>query len=573
MTAIFGFWGGGSQAYEDKARAHGYHPFYSDGTLSLWSKERLPKELSYFKRQNISVWFKGHSVTHFNAEQNPAKGMLMHYLQKGIQGLSEIEGSFFLLIRDHQNLYLCRDPVGSELLYHYQDANDTLVFSNKLETLIKLTGKPEISKASLFEYLRFLEISAPSTIYQNIFLLEPNQILCMTFDKPEWIAKQSARFQTIAGNPVDIFEGLLLDSIQRRIAGVDGLGAFLSCGIDSSLICALISRLNIDCKIFTVGFNDPQFDESKAAQAIAHHLGLEHEILIFDPHQDMTAFHEFTRSAPTPFADPALIPTHLCFKALKNRVDRILDGTGADSLIGAMPCRHIRFILDYSKHIPDWARKKISRIMKWTPAVRNYADLFDFEDECELMIPWKGFNRSEIADLCRSACDFSNTYFYKTYQKYSNKTPYEIYSKLFQAMNDDRVYQMAARLELKIEFPYMDKKTHAYVDGLTENWKYSKGESKFLYKRVLEKYLPEKMWNQPKHGFDYPFQRLLQYEDHQLIKRYLYPGALKRHGFFDADRVEAYVARFNAGDMEVKFKIWALVIFQAWYEDYYLARQ
>jgi asparagine synthase (glutamine-hydrolysing) len=287
--------------------------------------------------------------------------------------------------------------------------------------------------------------------------------------------------------------------------------------------------------------------------------------------EDYKAFNDVVAVIPSPFADPAVIPTFQCVKRISDEVDVVLDGTGADTLIGIMPAKHIRFILRYSCHIPYWLRSFLLELLQFNKKLSTYTALFEFEDVEELLIRWKGWTRDEISRLCNQQCSLSHTRFYKLFSEHSDKEPYELYSLLIGALPDDRIHQTFALLEKKVAFPFFDRSVQEFVRRLPLRYKYGNGTSKVLFREALGEVLPSNIWDKPKHGFDYPFENLLRYKNNELPKTLLSKNAVDIHRLFDFTVIEQYLHRFLSGDDTVKFKIWALIVFQAWYLRHYKA--
>ena len=497
------------------------------------------------------------------------------YLSEGIAFLNALHGSFIIILWDGQKkvLHVRRDAYGTKLLY-YHFSNDTgLAFSNNLDTLLRFTGPQSISKKALHEYLRFLDISPPYTIYENVYFLEPEKILIA--DQYDIALKDIPAAPGINNKNIALkdavseFRKLLNTSIADRIGHIDKAGIFLSCGIDSALLSALASKQIKNIKAYTVGFYDSRFDESHAARSIAEYLKIEHQTLKFDIKEDYEAFEDFVSVVPSPFADPAVIPTFQCIKHVSDDVELLIDGTGADILIGLMPARHIRFILNFSRHIPYRLRMFLASLLQLNNKGASYVDLFGFQDVEELLIRWKGWNKKEIASLCNENCDLSHTRFYKTFSGNSGENAYDLYSLLMASLPDDRVHQLSGIFGREIAFPFFDYDVQEFVRSLPFELKYDDGVHKILYKKLLEEFIPRNIWDKPKHGFDYPFENLLRYDDFRLLKKYLNKELIHKQMLFEPLVVEKYLDGFIHGDDTIKFKIWALIVFQAWYQNHY----
>lgn len=529
---------------------------------------------------NISITLFGSLIDRDSSAPHEPGSLLAsiidRYLSEGINCFSALDGSYVIILWDgnRETIYISRDIYGTKLLYFYFSPRRGLAFSDNLNSLLRLTGIKGISHKALHEYLRFLDIAPPYTIYENIYFLEPDKVLV---SDGRGITHRAITANSDIEKSEDIsfedaladFKNLLCKSIERRINKYEDIGVLLSGGVDSTLVCAAAAKIKNNIKAFTVGFDDPVYDESQVARNIAHYLGIEHELFKFSIEDDYSGFNDFASNMHSPFADPAVIPTIQCFKNIIGRADMVLDGTGADSLIGIMPARHIRFILKYARHIPYRARTFLSGQLRSYESLASYADLFNFTKVEELLIRWQGWTEQEISLLCNEQCDLSYTMFYRLYSRNSRKEPYELYSMLIGALPDDRIHQSASLFELNVEFPYFDHDIQRFIKGLPLKYKYNHGISKLLFRELLNEFIPISIWDKPKHGFNYPFEKLLRHDDCGLLRSFLSRDMIGQHMLFDPLITEKYVQRFLNGDDAVKFKIWALVVFQAWFFNYY----
>jgi len=494
------------------------------------------------------------------------------YEEMGKKVFYNIDGSYIvgLLDKSDNTFYLTVDPYGTKKLY-YTEYEDRIVFSDSLKELFSFTAKRGLSTRGLIEYLRFLDISPPNCIFEGVRILEPGWVLIvwhghrMELEPPSQEGKWP-----ISPEPVETFKKLLSESIRAKTAGAKKIGAFLSGGIDSTLICSILSKIRSDITAITVGFDDGAYDEAGLTKALTDFLGIKHLVFKFDAKEDYQAFQRIVSEISQPFADPAMIPTYQTLCELQGDFDLILDGTGADTLIGIMPARHIRIILNYTSHLSERLRYLIASFLKGTGLLASYAGLFDFSSVEELLIRWKGWTSEEIKKLTGSDVSLSHTRFFRLFTENRNLNPLELYSLLIGSLPDDRVHQIARICKQEIAFPFFDRKLQAFVRSLPLKMRYRKGKEKLLYRKTLEGLVPSQLWCRPKHGFNYPFERLLKYKDYLLPRELLKKEFLDLHGFFDTSVVQSYLNKYILGDVSLRFKIWALVVFQGWYLFHYL---
>jgi asparagine synthase (glutamine-hydrolysing) len=494
--------------------------------------------------------------------------------RNGLRDIKKIiDGSFTLIIIDKETkqLVALTDPYGLNRIY-FAKQDDTLLIADNVKNILDCIGE-RISTKGLSEYLRFMDISSPMTIFEGVQCLEPGSILThrpeeglRVTDNQGDKVRHNGLYEKGMNEAVDELQDLLVQSIKERVHGRTGL--FLSGGVDSSLLAALMQRTGKadDLTAYTVGFDNPELDESSIAAAVANHAGIAHRVLKFTIEEEFEAFHELLDKIEIPFADPALVPTMLALKRMSDdSIETVMEGTGADGAIGYMPSRYHRIILNYTARIPLPLRKTIAAglsLIKDPAGIKSY---FDFGDVQEKFIRWKGWREEDIIQLCGFEPDLSNTMFYRTFASYKDHGGYELYRKLMISMPDYRITESCKVFGFRPAFPFFDGSVRLFMESLPFHYRYAEGRNKVIYKKLLANHIPESIWDVPKHGFNYPFETLMEYRDYELLRTYLSPASLKLHNLFNLKTVNEYVDRFVEGDMSVKFKLWALIMFQAWF--------
>ena len=316
----------------------------------------------------------------------------------GVAGLQRLDGLYAVAVFSREGLWLLRDTSGQRNLYlHVADPDSGRVaFATHLDTLLRLPGVPRrINRRSLHEYLRFLDISAPNTLYAGVRAVESGQLLQRSSAGLETASRPEAALDTPTPasfeEAVDQLGELLQQAVSARLTGAARPAAFLSGGIDSSLLCALAATQRQDVTAVTVGFDQPHFDEGPVAQRVARHLGMRHEVLRFEPAQYVQAFETLSRRLEQPMADPATPATVLVYGHCRSHYDAVLDGMGADEASGVMPPRHVRLAVGHASRLPPPLRRAIVGLMGRLPVLAGYTPIFDFEHPADLMIRWGGF--------------------------------------------------------------------------------------------------------------------------------------------------------------------------------------
>ncbi|MBK6472937.1 MAG: 7-cyano-7-deazaguanine synthase [Betaproteobacteria bacterium] len=509
----------------------------------------------------------------------PAAALVSAAWQRAeVHGLLRLDGVFALALRSADGLVLYRDPSALFNLYwHAQGTGDALRVgvATHLDDLLALPGTPRrLSRRSLHEYLRFLDIAAPHTLYEDLHAVEPGQLLRWSRNG----GPVASRPQAAADSPpptsfddaVDRVDTLLQAGVRARLAGVPRAAAFLSGGIDSSLLCAIASRQRGDMSAVTVGFDGTGFDETPVAQRIAAHLGLRHEVLRFDQAQYLQAFATLARGLEQPMADPATPATVLAYSHCRGRYDAVLDGMGADESVGAMPPRHVRLAVGGASRIPRPLRSALTRGLRALPGLAGYAPIVDFEHPADTMIRWKGFTRPEIVVLCGEPVSFAETQFYRTFARFPasfrNGAHFERYSALLDAMPCDRLNQALQITGATMRFPFWDRATDRCIRELRTDFRHRPGEPKRILRTLLARYVPSQIWDLPKHSFDFPLHDFLMADDHAVLRRHLDPDLWRAHALMSPAGVWRCAQRYIAGERQLVFRVWALALLGAWLE-------
>lgn len=491
--------------------------------------------------------------------------------------LDRLEGRLALILWEpgQARLTLFRDGSGASRLYHRELAGGGIVFSDDLDLLAQGPGgERRLERASLHEYLRFMDVSTPNTLLAGVRSPEPGiERVYRLAGGFEDVARGQAPPPRIPQGPegaLDALEARLLAAIERRLPADGPVLAFLSGGIDSSLIAALAARLAPGrVSALTVGFEEAHFDETPVAAAIAGHLGLPHQVLRIPTGDYRPAFDEWSRRIAYPFADPAAVPTLLAFRAGRELAPVAFDGTGADTLLGIMPARHYRQAATWGSRVPRPLRPGLARLLRAAGPLAGLAPLVDFDDPEEILIRWRAWPRREIERLCGEPVSLAHTRYYRIYRGFAPNQHFERYSALMGNLPDDRIHEAARLTGLEVLFPFFDAEVVDLVRALPMALRYRDGEHKVILRQLLARHVPRAIWDVPKHGFDFPFADFMRVDDHALIRDYLPDARVRASGLVDADIVAATVARFRAGDDRLAFRVWALVVLFAWLANHW----
>ena len=486
-----------------------------------------------------------------------------------LAGLGSLDGIFALAWSQTNHLKLYVDASNLCPQYWTRSTNSGPQFdASPLQLLSTLRQVPCIARTGLHEFLRLLDIAAPRTFFDSIFAVPPGSLL--TLDVGEGARaddcttgsghEPAASFDEAVGT----LDQILKLTIARRLTGANRPATFLSGGIDSAVLCAMAAKHDPRITAITVGFEGSDFDESPAAAGIASHLGVTHQVLRFGRSDYLEAFDCMARGMNQPMADPATMATLLAFGRCKEQFDVVLDGTGADEAVGAMPPRHARLAVGFGSMVPKPLRQLLVHAMSRVPLLAGYTPLLDFEHPAETLMRWKGFSRAEIEALCGESVSLEDTTFYRTFASFPRHCHYERYSALLNAMPCDRLVQAMRLTGLRVRFPFCARDVDAYLRQLPTEWRHVPGRPKRILRDLLARYVPPAIWDRPKQGFTFPLQNFLAGEDHALVRRHAIDGRWLDRGILQPDRVRQYARQYIEGDRRLMFRVWALVVLGAW---------
>lgn len=539
--------------------------------------------------------------------------MLAAFSQWGVKGaINRFNGMFAFALWDRQEriLSLGRDRLGEKPLY-YGWAGQTFLFGSELKALKAYPDfKPEINRSALTLYFRYNYIPAPYTIYQGIYKLPPACLLTLTSSAvcsepvSYWSVKEvaeqgiTASFMYSETEAVDALDSLLQDSVRLRMMADVPLGAFLSGGVDSSTIVALMQNLSRQpIKTFTIGFHEKAYNEAKNAKAVAKHLGTDHTELYVTANEAMAVIPKLPTLYDEPFSDCSQIPTFLVSQLARQSVTVSLSGDGGDELFGGynrylwgpktwqkvskMPrvLRQLAYRALISISPVLWDRgfagmgsllganpiqncsgdklHKLAQILTVDSLDDIYKQLVSHWTEPESLVLDGVESYIPVADIKQSSSqlDFIERMMYLDTVTY---LPDDILVKLDRA-------SMGVSLESRL--PYLDHRLVEFAWQIPLRLKIHNGQSKWLLRQVLYKYVPPSLIETSKMGFGVPIDSWLRSSLRDWAETLLDEQRLKKEGFLNPQLVRQKWKEHLCGERNWQYHLWNVLIFQAWLEE------
>jgi asparagine synthase (glutamine-hydrolysing) len=550
--------------------------------------------------------FRGHSDTEI---------MLAAISQWGIESaVKRFNGMFAIALWDRREraLTLIRDRIGIKPLY-YGWAGDIFLFGSELKALrAHPAWRGEIDRDALALYLRHNYIPAPYSIYRGIHKLLPGSILTISRDtpstdispRPYWSARNIVEegvarpFRGTVREAVDQLDAMLRESVRERMIADVPLGAFLSGGVDSSTIVALMQAQSAQpVRTFTIGFHEAGYDEAHHAREVARRLGTQHTELYVTPEETRAVIPRLPSLYDEPFADSSQIPTFLVAELARRHVTVSLSGDGGDELFGgynryywgrnlwkslgwlpvSLRARAAQALTRYPPQRWDGLFQRMNSLL---PARLHYASAGDKIHKLAeilaaetpeaiyhgLVSHWKEpasvvLNAEEpptiLTDRTRWAAlpDFTRRMMYLDLVTY---LPDDILAKVDRA-------SMGVSLESRV--PYLDD--HRVVEfawRLPLSMKIRDGQSKWLLRQVLYRYVPPELIERPKMGFGVPIDAWLRGPLREWAETLLDEARMRREGFFDPQPIRQKWAEHISRKRNWQYHLWDILIFQAWLE-------
>ncbi len=513
--------------------------------------------------------------------------------------------------RDERRLHLIRDRVGVKPLY-YGFANGAFVFGSELKAL-RAHGAfdHEIDRESLALFLRYSYIPAPRTIYRSAAKLLPGTILTVSLGDrinvgpavPYWSARAVAETGTTApftGSPQEAIEELhqiLRDAVRLRMIADVPLGVFLSGGIDSSTVVSLMqAQSSRPVKTFTIGFKEPQYNEAEQAKAVACHLGTEHTELYVLPDEAMAVIPKLPSLYDEPFSDSSQIPTHLVSMLARRHVTVALSGDGGDELFGgytryvigdrawayagAVPRPLRRLTAALMEAIPPrgwesvgWfankalpmrlrhpnpanAAGKLARIIRCQRPEEMYRELFSHWPEPDSVVVGAHEPKTILTDSAQ-------------WPAFSKFTHSMMYLDLVTYLADDilvKVDRASMGVSLEAREPLLDHRLVEFAWRLPLSLKVRNGNSKWILRQILYRYVPQELVERPKMGFGIPIDHWLRGPLRQWAEELLDEHRLRLEGFFDPLPIRQKWDEHLSGRNNWQYYLWDILMFQAWLE-------
>jgi asparagine synthase (glutamine-hydrolysing) len=532
--------------------------------------------------------------------QSDTEVLLHLFIKLREKCLPLLSGFFAFAIYNKQNeeLFIARDRFGKKPVYYYTN-QDYFVFASELKGLLEYGIPKKLNHTALLEYLQLNYIPQPVSILEDVFKVQPGHYLFVSKNRLDIepyfdLTSVQENFSISYNQACSRLEQLMDESVRKRLIADVPLGAFLSGGIDSSVVVALASRHTNRLNTFSIGYKDnPFFDETKYANLVAKKYGTNHTVFSLTNHDFLDHINNILAYIDEPFADSSAIPEYILSYYTRKHVTVALSGDGGDEVFAGYNKHAAELQMRRSGFLnklviagaPIWKILPKSRNGRLTNLVRQ---LHRFSEGSRLTAKerywkWATFlNDSQALNLLTPRIQAQINFTDLKQQKdrllknLSANGPFEevLLTDINLVLLSDmlvKVDLMSMANSLEVRSPFLDHEVVQFAFSLPTSYKIDKTMKKKIVQDAFRKYLPAELYNRPKHGFEIPLGDWLRKELRSMITDDLLKDKfIEEQQIFSVQEVQQLKRKLfsnNPGDAHAT--VWALVVFQTWWKNYF----
>ena len=573
--------------------ATGHQPMAGEGRR-VWVV--FNGEIYNYRELGANLAARGHTFT----TRSDTEVIVHGYEDRGLASLDDLEGMFAFAIWDApaRTLVLARDRLGIKPLY-YAVLPDQIVFASELRALVEHPAvERTLDLTALSRYLAHEYVPAPHSIFRGVRKLAAGHWLTYSDGRVKVEPYWDVRFQgDRAMGEADAVEALraVLDlSVRQHLVSDVPLGVFLSGGIDSSAVAALAARhLPGRLKTFSIGFEDPSFDETAYARSVARGLDADHHEEILGPRAALDLVARLPELLDEPLGDASLLPTFLLSRFTRRSVTVALSGDGGDELFAGYPTYQAHRLARALELVPRWVRQRLVRpVVERLPVslddlsfdfrLKRFLEGMDFAP-VERHAAWLGaFTPAEqralfTSDaLARMEMEPSYAAFHEmlTHAPSASGLERMLYLDLKGYLGEGvltKVDRASMVCSLEVRLPLLDRRVVELAASLPMRLKLRGLTTKYVLKRALSGVLPRAILERRKKGFGVPLARWFRADLAPLLRDACAPDVVCRAGLFRPEAVERLIGEHAAGRRDHRKKLYTLLAFQLWASRYHPA--
>jgi asparagine synthase (glutamine-hydrolysing) len=522
------------------------------------------------------------------ARDSDTEVLLRAYQHWGEGVVDHLRGMYAFAVWDARNerLFMARDRFGEKPLFLREDGQG-LYFASEIKALLQLgQPRPEVNLSAVWDYLAFRYVPGPRTLFRGIRKLAPGT--CATWERGRlterryWVApdREPAPASKANGAAVGEFLERLDEAVKLQMVSDVPFGAYLSGGLDSSTIVALMTRHNSKVKTFSVGFTEGAYSELEYAGVVARHFHTDHHELVVDSKDLIQHLPKLVGYRDAPVTEPSDIPIYMLSMEAAKSVKMVLTGEGSDEVLGGYP-KHVfeRFAHGYQQLVPGYIRHRlIEPLTQSLPygfrRAKTAVTNLNIEDWPERYARWFGaLNRRERDELAvlrvnghggEPAPPFDNDARSSTLRRilYADQTSW-LPDNLLE--RGDRM-TMAASIESRV--PFLDHELAGFVSSLPDSYRVKGMQTKWILRQAGRSLIPQKILDRPKVGFRVPVNKWFRGPMKDYLREHLQGADSKTRGYYDPQVLERVVGDHIEGRQNHEKLLWALLNLEIWHRQY-----
>jgi len=558
----------------------GHQPMANeDGTVQIV----FNGEIYNFPELRDELMAKGHVFR----TRSDTETIVYAYEEWGPQCVTRFRGMFAFAIWDarRERLLLARDRYGKKPLFVYQ-ADDLLLFASEIKAILAFPGVPRaVDREALWDYFAYRYVPAPATLLQGVRKLMPGSYLVcergLTVETPYFVPADGrpAAAEPAEKDPVAAFLTQLDEAVRVRMISDVPFGAFLSGGIDSSAVVAMMSRHSAHpVKTFSVGFAESNYSELGYARAIATEFRTDHHELTVSQEHLMEHLPALVRYRDAPVAEPSDIPIYLLAREARRTVKMVLTGEGADEFLGGYP-KHVfeRYVGTYQR-VPAAVRRGLIeplclslpyRFRRAKTAVANLG----LADRRERLPRWfgalSGAERCRLTRLTGPRVNHTAAVWFDSFQGNSALRDILYFDQTSWLPDNllERGDRMTMAASLEARMPFMDHQLAAFVSGLPDEWRVRGLTTKRILREAMRRVLPAAILERPKIGFRVPVNEWFRGSMRGYLTDHLLGGESRTRDYYRPQALRGYVEEHTSGRQNHEKLLWSLLSLEIWHRE------
>ncbi len=564
--------------------ASGHQPI-SNEDGSIWIV--FNGEIYNFAELRADLIARGHSFkTHSDTET------IVHlYEEEGERCVERLRGMFGFALWDRRanKLFLARDRVGKKPM-HYTQVGGAFVFGSEIKSLLQFPGlRREFNPQAISDYLSFGYVPDPLTAFRGIHKLPPGHTL--TFQNGRITTRRYWDFsygeQQTPEQPeayyVERLRELLAESVRIRLMSEVPLGAFLSGGVDSSTVVAMMARaMDQPVKTFSIGFSEASFDELKYARLTAERYKTDHHEFVVTP-DVCQLVEEIVWHHDEPFADASSIPTYAVSKLARQHVTVVLSGDGGDELFAGYERYLVHEGREGFERIPRWLRRGVmlplSRALPRAAYGKQFLRNVSLDGGARFADSLSYFSADAKRELLSgrlsgvlnghdSAAAFARIYDEPVSTDRLNRLLYLDSKTYLPGDILTKVDRMSMAHSIEARVPLLDHELIEFVQTIPASMKLRGGTTKHILKQAMSGLIPDEIINRPKMGFGVPLRKWLNHELREMLRDTLTDKTARERGLLDPAAVQSLLNEHQRGRRDNSLHLWGLLTLELWHRSF-----